>query len=237
MRASTLTIGVIIPTLNEETTLLSTLSTLTSLQLDEIIIVDGGSQDRTREIAGSYFESNRFLTGRIVSAEKGRARQMNAGGLSARSDILIFLHADTQLPPDARQAIEEVMEGGDLVGGRFDVQFEIDHGYAWMISRMMNWRSRWSQIFTGDQAMFIRRATFQQLGGFSDIPLMEDIELSYRLKQVGPVAALRSKVTTSFRRWEQNGPLRTILHMWTLRFLYWLGMSPHTLQQFYGTIR
>ena len=234
---STMTIGVIIPTLDEESTLFNTLSTLTSLQFDEVIIVDGGSQDQTCEIAQSYFETNRFLTGKVVSAAKGRARQMNAGGLSAQSDILIFLHADTQLPPDARQAIEEVMEDGEWVGGRFDVQFEIDYGYAWLISRMMNWRSRWSQIFTGDQAMFIRKAIFQQLGGFSDIPLMEDIDLSYRLKQVGAVAALRSKVTTSFRRWEQNGPLRTILQMWTLRFLYWLGMSPHALQQFYGTIR
>ena len=129
------------------------------------------------------------------------------------------------------------MDDGKYVGGRFDVKFEIDRGYAWMISRMMNWRSRWSQIFTGDQALFIRRTAFQQLGGFSDIPLMEDIEFSDRLKQFGPVISLQSKVTTSFRRWEQNGPLRTILHMWTLRFLYWLGLNPHTLQQFYGTIR
>ena len=234
---SKMTMTVIIPTLNEESTLHNTLSTLTSLQFDEVIIVDGGSQDRTCEMAESFFESNPSFKGYVRSASKGRARQMNAGGLSAQSDILIFLHADTQLPPDARQVIEAVMEDEKFVGGRFDVQFEIDHGYAWMISRMMNWRSRWSQIFTGDQAMFIRKTAFHRLGGFSDIPLMEDIELSYRLKQVGPVVALRSKVTTSFRRWKQNGPLRTILHMWTLRFLYWLGMSPHTLHQFYGTIR
>ena len=237
MNASTMTIGVIIPTLNEESTLSKTLSSLTSLQLNELMIVDGGSQDRTRNLAESYIQENYSQSGQVISAPQGRARQMNVGGLSAKSDVLIFLHADTRLPSNARQVIETVMDDGNYVGGRFDVQFETDQGYAWMISRMMNWRSRWSRIFTGDQALFIRRTAFQQLKGFSDIPLMEDIEFSNRLKQLGPVIALRSKVTTSFRRWERNGPLRTILHMWTLRFLYWLGMSPHSLQQFYGTIR
>ncbi len=232
-----MTIGVIIPTLNEEATLPHTLSSLTSLALDELIIVDGGSQDRTRSLAEAYIQENYSQTGQVISTPKGRARQMNAGGFSAKSDILIFLHADTRLPSNARQVIEMVMNDGKYVGGRFDVQFEIDQGYAWMISRMMNWRSRWSRIFTGDQALFIRRTAFQQLEGFSDIPLMEDIEFSNRLKQLGSVIALRAKVTTSFRRWEQNGPLRTILHMWTLRLLYWLGMNPNTLQQFYGAVR
>ena len=231
-----MTIAAIIPTLNEESTLAKTLSHVTPLGLDEIIVVDGGSQDRTRAIAESYFKAHESITGHVISAPKSRGRQMNAGGQLAQSDVLLFLHADTHLPIGARRAIEQTMEN-NYVGGRFDVQFEIDRGYAWLISRMMNWRSRWSGIFTGDQAMFVRRNIFQQLNGFSDIPLMEDIDFSYRAKQLGPVAALREKVTTSFRRWEQNGPLRTILHMWTLRFLYWLGISPHTLQQFYGTIR
>ena len=234
---SSTTIGVIIPTLNEESTLLHTLSHLTPLRMDEIVIVDGGSQDQTCQIAQSYLDAHPDVSGQLLTAPKGRARQMNVGGLSAQSDILIFLHADTRLPPEARHVIEEAMTEADVIGGRFDVQFEIDHGYAWVISRMMNWRSRVSQIFTGDQAMFICNTTFRHLGGFADIPLMEDIELSFRLKQEGAVVALRSKVTTSFRRWEQNGPLRTIFHMWTLRLLYWLGISPHTLQQFYGAVR
>jgi len=232
-----MTIGVIIPTFNEETIILNTLSTLPQPQMDEVIIVDGGSQDRTREIAQAYIDSHYAQTGHLLTSAKGRACQMNTGGWFAQSDILIFLHADTHLPPEARRIITEVMDGETYVGGRFDVQFEIDRGYAWVISRMMNWRSRWSRIFTGDQAIFVRRTTFQQLKGFSNIPLMEDIEFSSRLKQSGSVIPLHSKVTTSFRRWENNGPLRTILHMWTLRFLYWLGISPHTLQQFYGTIR
>ncbi|WP_447969684.1 TIGR04283 family arsenosugar biosynthesis glycosyltransferase [Nitrospira sp. M1] len=232
-----MTIGVIIPTLNEEATLSSTLSNLTQLHMDEVIIVDGGSQDRTREIAQTYLATHYPQTGQLLTTAKGRACQMNAGGLSAQSDIIIFLHADTRLPKEARQSIEEAMHSGEYVGGRFDVQFEMDRGYAWLISRMMNWRSRWSQIFTGDQAMFVRYTAFRQLKGFSDIPLMEDIEFSSRLRHVGPVISLRSKVTTSFRRWEQHGPLRTILHMWTLRFLYWIGVSPNTLHQFYGTVR
>jgi len=232
-----MTIGVIIPTLNEEATLSNTLSLLTQLQMDEVVIVDGGSQDRTREIAQTYMAKDSSQTGQFITSAKGRACQMNTGGLSAQSDILIFLHADTHLPRETRHVIEEAMQREESVGGRFDVQFEIDRGYAWVISRMMNWRSRWSRISTGDQAIFVRRTTFQQLGGFANIPLMEDIEFSYRLKQAGSVIPLRSKVTTSFRRWEQQGPLRTILHMWTLRFGYWLGISPHTLQQFYGTVR
>ncbi len=237
MNASPLTIGVVIPTLNEASTLTQTLSMLAPLALDEVIIVDGGSEDHTSEIARTYLATNYPLTGQVISSAKGRGRQMNTGGFLAQSEVLIFLHADTHLPPDARTIIEEMMANSKYIGGRFDVQFEVDRGYAWLISRMMNWRSRWSQIFTGDQAMCIRRTTFHELGGFSDIPLMEDIEFSYRLKQRGSIKALRSKVTTSFRRWQQNGPLRTIVQMWTFRFLYWLGMSPERLYQLYGTVR
>ena len=136
---------------------------------------------------------------------------MNTGAAESRSDVLVFLHADTHLPAHAREAIEAVLANPRHVGGRFDVQFENDSGFAWVISRMMNLRSRLSGICTGDQAIFIRRTVFQQIGGFADIPIMEDIDLSYRLKQVGKIAALRSKVLTSFRRWEQRGPIRTIV--------------------------
>ena len=106
-----------------------------------------------------------------------------------------------------------------------------------IISKMMNWRSRLSGLATGDQALFVRRPIFEQMGGFADMPLMEDIEFSRRLKQKGATAALTATVTTSFRRWEQQGPLQTILRMWTLRFLYWVGVSPHTLSRWYELVR
>jgi class 3 adenylate cyclase len=106
-----------------------------------------------------------------------------------------------------------------------------------IIGRMMNWRSRLSGLATGDQALFVRRSIFEQMGGFADMPLMEDIEFSRRLKLKGTTEALTATVTTSFRRWEQQGPLRTILRMWALRFLYWIGVSPHVLSRWYGSVR
>ena len=174
---------------------------------------------------------------KVINSLPGRARQMNAGASESRADIIVFLHADTRLPVDARAAIERVVSDSQFVGGRFDVQFEQDRGYAWVISRMMNLRSRWSGISTGDQALFVRRTVFQKLGGFKDIPIMEDIEFTSRLKRVGKIASLRSKVITSFRRWEQRGPFRTIINMWILRLLYWMGVRPHILHQYYGNIR
>lgn len=226
-----------IPTLNEERALLPTLMSLESANFDEIIVVDGGSRDQTQSILKSYQASVQSRPIRVIESPPGRARQMNAGAAESRADVLVFLHADTRLPSDARSAIETVTSNPEFVGGRFDVQFEQDQGYAWLISRMMNLRSRWSCVSTGDQALFVRREVFQQLGGFEDIPIMEDIEFSTRLKKVGKIASLRSKVVTSFRRWEQTGPLRTIIKMWSLRFLYWIGVRPHTLNQYYGNIR
>lgn len=231
------TIGVIIPTLNEECALPETLRSLQPFRFDEIIIADGGSQDRTMKLARAFQASGSPRSMSVIAAPRGRARQMNAGAAKARTDVLLFLHADTRLPAEAQSRIEGALADSRCVGGRFDVRFEHDAGYAWLISRMMNLRSRWSGISTGDQALFVRREVFERLGGFADIPLMEDIEFSARLKQEGDVQALRSKVTTSFRRWEQDGPVRTILRMWSLRFLYWLGVAPQTLQRFYANIR
>ena len=125
----------------------------------------------------------------------------------------------------------------DMVGGRFDVKFDRPSKWGTIISSMMNWRSRISGIATGDQALFVRRPIFEQMGGFADVPLMEDIDFSRRLKRRGATAALTTTVTTSFRRWEQQGPLPTILLMWTLRFLYWIGVPPHTLNRWYGIVR
>ena len=230
-------IAVVIPTLNEERVLSRTLLSLRQLRFDEVVLVDGGSRDQTVSIAQGQLQGLSLQPAKMMVAEQGRASQMNAGARAARSDVLLFLHADTLLPPETRNEIERVLENPKYVGGRFDVRFEDDRGWAWLISRLMNWRSRWSGIATGDQALFVRRSAFDDLGGFADLPLMEDIELTRRLKRMGSLAALRPKVTTSFRRWEQQGAVRTILQMWLLRFLYWTGVPPHLLQQWYGAIR
>ncbi len=246
-----MTITVVIPTLNEEWTVPLALSRTVGMGFDELIVVDGGSHDRTREIVTAFsfaqvvgVQHSSFSTQHsalplftFVTVPPGRARQMNAGAAISKGDVLLFLHADTRLPSDARQAIERVLEDPACLGGRFDVRFERDSGLGWLISRMMNLRSRWTGIATGDQAIFVRRSVFEQLGGYSDLPIMEDVDFTSRLKRAGLVAALRSKVITSYRRWDACGPLRTILLMWALRFLYWIGISPHSLSRLYGSVR
>ena len=235
-----MTISVIIPTLNEERTIMATLAHTAALGFDELIVVDGGSLDQTPGLVESYrlsTQSSALSPVRLVTAPRGRARQMNEGVKASGGEILLFLHADTKLPDDAKTLIEMTMAGQEMVGGRFDVRFDRPLMWGTIISRMMNWRSRLSGIATGDQALFVRRHIFEQIGGFADMPLMEDIDFSRRLKRKGATAALTATVTTSFRRWEQQGPLRTILLMWGLRFLYGIGIHPHTLNRWYGLVR
>lgn len=229
-------ISVIMPVLNEEQILRKTLSHVVSLCLDEVIVVDGSSHDRTRDLVTSLMKENPGNLSLLI-ASPGRACQMNAGAAISHGEVLIFLHADTQLPLNARAQIERVLVNPAFVGGRFDVQFEPETGWGRVISRMMNWRSRWSGIATGDQAIFVRRACFEQLGGFADVPIMEDIDFTRRLKRAGRLAALRSTVVTSYRRWEQRGPLKTIALMWLIRALYWIGISPHALTRMYAHVR
>ena len=230
-----MTISVIIPTLNEEQAIEQTLAGLPSSLATEIILVDGGSTDRTLAIADAFCTNT--PNAHLVHAPTGRARQMNEGAKSSRGEILLFLHADTQMPSEAPRIIESALANPAVVGGRFDIRFDTRSGWGSIIGTLMNWRSRTSGIATGDQAIFVRRHIFERLGGFADIPLMEDIEFSRRLKRAGSTVALRQTVTTSFRRWEQQGPLRTILLMWTLRFLYWAGVNPSRLNRWYKVVR
>src|ERR1051325_6569499 len=228
------------PHADEEPTIMTLLAHTASLGFDELIVVDGGSLDQTRQLVESYKPSTHLAAQspvRLMTAPCGRARQMNEGAKASRGEILLFLHADTQLPDGAKTMIETALDDQQMVGGRFDVRFDRPSMWGTVISRMMNWRSRMSGIATGDQALFVRRPIFDQIGGFADIPLMEYIDFSRRLKRKGASAALTATVTTSFRRWERHGPLRTILLMLALRFLYWIGVSPHRLTKLYTTGR
>lgn len=235
-----MTISVVIPTLNEEATIAATLRSTAPAGFREIIVVDGGSTDRTMAIIGSFMSDTQhsaLSTMHLIFSPPGRARQLNAGAEAAGGDVVVFLHADTQLPPSAGSRIEAVLADGLAVGGRFDVQFDSRSLWGSVVGGLMNLRSRLTGISTGDQALFVRKTVFTQLRGFADIPLMEDVEFTARLKRQGQIVALHDRVTTSFRRWERHGPLRTILLMWTLRLLYWIGISPQRLAHLYTTVR
>lgn len=227
-----MTISVVIPALHEETTLPGTLARLRHPAFSEVLVVDGGSRDRT--LADIALANP--LT-RVMNAPTGRARQMNAGAAAAKGELLLFLHADTLLPPTAAEDIIDTMADTRIAGGRFDARLVPDRGLLWVVGRMMSWRSRLTGIATGDQAIFVRRKIFEELGGFPDIPIMEDVAFSRRLKQVGQVAALHSCVMTSGRRWEGHGAIRTILLMWWLRLLFYLGVSPDRLKRLYDDAR
>jgi rSAM/selenodomain-associated transferase 2 len=229
------TISVIIPTFNEERSLPQTLACLSASAPAEIIVVDGGSTDGTLALAQEF--CTRTANARVITSPRGRACQMNEGAKASQSEVLLFLHADTQLPPQTERIVGLALTSPSVVGGRFDVRFDSSSPWSQVISSFMNRRSRLTRIATGDQALFVRREVFEMLGGFSEIPLMEDIEFSRRLQQAGGIMALRDTVVTSFRRWDTQGPLRTVLLMWTLRLLYWAGVSPHQLARVYYAVR
>jgi rSAM/selenodomain-associated transferase 2 len=223
-------ISVIVPVLNEEKSIAATLIELQRLKPDEMIVVDGGSSDETREIC------QRFGI-KLYLSRAGRAAQMNFGAQWATGDVLVFLHADTRLPLSAFDDIRTALQDSKVLGGRFDLQLDNPRPLLKLVGFMISLRSRLSKVGTGDQAIFVRREIFQELGGYPDIPLMEDVELSRALKHRGAVACLRSRVTSSARRWETEGIWRTILKMWTLKSLYLLGISPVLLKRYYGDTR
>ena len=224
-------ISIIIPTLNEAGGIAAVLARLQSLRPGaEIVVTDGGSEDGTADLA-------RPLADRVLEAPRGRARQMNAGAAAAQGDVLLFLHADTVLPEDAPIAIRTALEVSGRQWGRFDATIAGGDALLAVVSLMMNARSRMSGIATGDQAMFVTREAFETVGGFPDIPLLEDVALSKRLKRLSPPACLRQRVVTSARRWERDGVLRTIVLMWRLRFAYAMGVDPVRLARRYDVER
>jgi rSAM/selenodomain-associated transferase 2 len=220
-------LSIVMPALNEAAGIEATLQALQELRARgvELVLADGGSSDATPALARPWVDA-------VVDAPRGRALQMNAGAARARADALLFLHADTRLPPLGDVLVLQALAGA-ACWGRFDVRIE---GRPWMlrvVAALMNLRSRASGIATGDQAIFVTREAFERVGGFPVQPLMEDIEISRRLKRLGRPACLGARVCTSGRRWEQRGVWRTILLMWRLRWRYWRGESAAQLAQAY----
>jgi rSAM/selenodomain-associated transferase 2 len=220
-------LSIVIPVLDEAAGIAATLAALQPLRRRgvEVVVVDGGSTDATVALATPWADA-------VMAGPRGRARQMNAGAAAARGDVLLFLHADTLLPEGADSQVHGALERG-ACWGRFDVRIAGRAPMLRVVAAMMNLRSRLTGIATGDQALFVRRAAFQQVGAFPDQPLMEDIELSRRLRALQRPACLPGPAVTSGRRWETRGVWRTIVLMWRLRWRYWRGESPHVLAQVY----
>jgi rSAM/selenodomain-associated transferase 2 len=228
-------IDIIIPVLDEQARLPAVLAALAPLRERgaRVVVADGGSRDASATLA-------RPLADWVIDAARGRARQMNAGAQAAlatrRSDALLFLHADTRLPENADRLVAAALARG-AVWGRFDVRIEGRSPALPLIATTMNWRSRLSGLATGDQAIFVSRAAWTELGGYAELPLMEDLEFSRRARRLSRPACIATPVLTSGRRWDEDGVLRTVLLMWRLRAAYWAGADPARLARHYRDAR
>ncbi len=222
-------ISIVMPVLNEETILNDTLSALSLSDDEELIVVDGGSSDLTVKIASAHTDTEKILNG-----PQGRARQMNLGAKAATGDALLFLHADCRLSPGALDEIRRVLWNQKAVAGAFDIHIDsYSFKYRW-ISRSANRRSRLTGIAYGDQGIFLRKKTFDAIGGYADIPLMEDIELCRRLKSLGKICFVELPIYTSLRRFESQGALYTVIRDGMLAFGYAvLGADPAWLARYY----
>jgi len=219
-----MSLSIIIPTLNEAETIAATLQALAPMRArgTEVIVVDGGSADDTASRA-------RPLADLVMSAPRGRSLQMNAGAARARGAILLFLHADSVPPVETDTLIVDGLSRTRRSWGRFDVRIAGRHPLLRVVETAMNLRSRWTGVATGDQGIFVTRTLYAAAGGYPEIPLMEDVALAKQLKRFGAPLNLKHRITTSARRWEKHGILRTILLMWRLRLAYSLGADPKQL--------
>lgn len=224
------TFSIIIPVLHESDGIHSLIYRLRKQHAHErieIIVVDGSAEKDTI----NAIDNKEIIT--LVSGA-GRAQQMNAGAARARGEILIFLHADTRLPSSALAAIRAALANRHYVGGAFDLGICSDRLVYKVIARVASYRSRLTRIPYGDQALFFRRGYFMALGGYREIPLMEDVELMHRIKKRGDtICILPDRVFTSPRRWEEEGILCCTLRNWILTALYFLGVPPHRLEHYY----
>ncbi len=237
------TVSIIIPVFNEADNLPLLFDNINKLNPNpqQVILVDGGSNDDSIAIIQSFINelmlnNDRKIDWRMTGSKAGRALQMNTGAALATSEVLLFLHADTQLPMNAIESVSEAMKRAEW--GRFDVQIASRQPTLRLVSQMINWRSRLSGIATGDQAIFISQSLFERIGNYPNQALMEDIELckqlkGKQLKGMAKPACLKSKVITSARRWQQHGTWRTIILMWHLRFDYWRGVSADNIKARY----
>ena len=237
------TVSIIIPVLNEADNLPLLFDNINRLnpKPQQVILVDGGSTDNSIAIIQSFInkvmpDNDRKIDWQMTESKAGRALQMNTGAALATGEVLLFLHADTQLPMDAIESVSEAMKRAEW--GRFDVQIASRQPTLRLVSQMINWRSRLSGIATGDQAIFISQSLFEQIGNYPNQALMEDVELckqlkGKQLKGMAKPACLKSEVITSARRWQQHGTWRTIILMWHLRFDYWRGVSADNVKARY----
>ena len=217
--------------LNEAAAIASTLGALRRGAPDaEIVVVDGGSIDSSVALAQPLCDT-------VIGASRGRAQQMNAGARASHGDALVFVHADTLVPSSFAADIASALSDPAVVGGRFDVRLDSTALAYRIIGAMISLRSRISRTATGDQAIFVRREVFDRLGGFPDLELCEDLEFARRLKRAGRVACLRARVTTSARRWNRDGVVRTIVRMWLIRAMYLMGVAPARLKRMYSDTR
>lgn len=238
MTAIAIKVSIIIPILNETDNLPKLITHVAKLNPPpyQVILIDGGSTDTSVTDAKSLIDGlidnvQSAIEWQVIESAAGRAIQMNTGAAQATGDVLLFLHADIQLPNDAITEIAQTMSKSEW--GRFDVRLDSCNPMLWIVGVMMNARSRLTRIATGDQAIFIKKSLFEKIDGYSNQPLMEDIELCKRLKRMTKPACLHSRVITSARRWQQYGTWRTIFLMWHLRFDYWRGVSPKILKKRY----
>jgi rSAM/selenodomain-associated transferase 2 len=224
-------ISVIVPVLNERNYLPTMLAALTNLDLHEVIVVDGGSTDGSRE----YLRQEK--NAKVIYAPQGRGNQMNSGARMATGDVLLFLHCDCCLPQDTPQQIAKALTDGRVVGGCFLVRFLEDSRSLRLISWGINRRTLFTHTATGDQAIFVRRSVYEAIDGFAPWPLFEDVDLVSRIKRKGTFVVVSRHVVISARRWLTNGVWRTTLMMYALRVGYYAGISPFTLKLWFQDVR
>jgi rSAM/selenodomain-associated transferase 2 len=221
---------VVIPALNEEHRIAELLISLQTMPALEVIVVDGASQDRTAEVA-------RNLASLVLTAPRGRARQMNEGARHATGDVFLFLHADTLLEPAAFHQLTSALGDPTIMGGAFSLSLSPRSWGLRLIETVTNFRARFFSLPYGDQAIFVRRTAFEAIGGYAELPLMEDLELIRNLRKRGRLVILPAKATTSARRWEREGILYTTARNWAVTILFLLGVSPATLAKWYPPVR